>query len=209
MYGFKTSLKLNEIARRSSRWNNAPTVIVEFSALQKAKWNKSTHARRHFIRHRHISRAKCISPIHFADLFHWKKHRLLPMLFHGSPSWTRTNDPAVNSRMLYRLSYWGIWKATKQDLIALWCRHRPIFPGRFQPSIFGTNELNYRVRNGNGWTLIVINTDYVICKVQSTHKLFVLLPHWSVGYINRLPRYIQWWPVADSNRCCRRERPES
>ena len=22
----------------------------------------------------------------------------------GSPSWTRTNDPAVNSRMLYRLS---------------------------------------------------------------------------------------------------------
>ena len=26
----------------------------------------------------------------------------------GSPSWTRTNDPAVNSRMLYQLSYWGI-----------------------------------------------------------------------------------------------------
>ena len=24
---------------------------------------------------------------------------------YGSPSWTRTNDPAVNSRMLYRLSY--------------------------------------------------------------------------------------------------------
>ncbi len=28
--------------------------------------------------------------------------------FCGSPSWTRTNDPAVNSRMLYRLSYRGI-----------------------------------------------------------------------------------------------------
>ena len=27
---------------------------------------------------------------------------------YGSPSWTRTNDPAVNSRMLYRLSYRGI-----------------------------------------------------------------------------------------------------
>ena len=39
------------------------------------------------------------------------------------------------------------------------CRHRPIFPGRFQPSIFGTVELNYRVRDGNGWTLNVINTD--------------------------------------------------
>ena len=37
--------------------------------------------------------------------------------------------------------------------------NRPIFPGRFQPSIFGTVELNYRVRDGNGWTLNVINTD--------------------------------------------------
>ena len=66
----------------------------------------------------------------------------------------------------------------------------PIFPGRFQPSIFGTNELNYRVRNGNGWTLIVINTDYVIYARQALHKLFVLLPT-NVGYINRLPRYIR------------------
>ena len=40
------------------------------------------------------------------------------------------------------------------------CRHRSIFPGRFQPSIFDTNELNYRVRDGNGWTLVVINTDF-------------------------------------------------
>ena len=31
----------------------------------------------------------------------------------GSPSWTRTNDPAVNSRMLYRLSYRGILLAIK------------------------------------------------------------------------------------------------
>ena len=29
--------------------------------------------------------------------------------FYGSPCWTRTNDPAVNSRMLYRLSYWGLF----------------------------------------------------------------------------------------------------
>ena len=67
----------------------------------------------------------------------------------GSPSWTRTNDPAVNSRMLYRLSYRGMFMSAL-----------PIFPGRFQPSIFGANELNYRVRDGNGWTLIAINTDY-------------------------------------------------
>ena len=35
----------------------------------------------------------------------------------------------------------------------------PIFPGRLQPSIVGRNELNYRVRNGNGWTLILISTN--------------------------------------------------
>ena len=32
-----------------------------------------------------------------------QEDRCLPALF-GSPCWTRTNDPAVNSRMLYRLS---------------------------------------------------------------------------------------------------------
>ena len=41
------------------------------------------------------------------------------------------------------------------------CRRRPIFPGRFRPSIVGTEELNYRVRNGNGWTLSVIGTDFI------------------------------------------------
>ena len=39
------------------------------------------------------------------------------------------------------------------------CRHWPIFPIRRQISIFGTAELNFRVRNGNGWTLCVRNTD--------------------------------------------------
>ena len=34
-----------------------------------------------------------------------------------------------------------------------------IFPGRRQPSIFSADELNFRVRYGNGWTLIAISTD--------------------------------------------------
>ena len=34
-----------------------------------------------------------------------------------------------------------------------------IFPGRCQLSIVDRNELNYRVRNGNGWTLILISTN--------------------------------------------------
>ena len=38
----------------------------------------------------------------------------------------------------------------------------PIFPVRLQTSIFGRSELNFRVRNGNGWTLILINTNYLI-----------------------------------------------
>ncbi len=35
----------------------------------------------------------------------------------------------------------------------------PIFPGRLQPSIVGRSELNFRVRDGNGWTLTLINTN--------------------------------------------------
>ena len=42
----------------------------------------------------------------------------------------------------------------------------PIFPGRRQPCIVGRNELNYRVRNGNGWTLILINTNYAILEKE-------------------------------------------
>ena len=40
----------------------------------------------------------------------------------------------------------------------------PIFPGRRQPSIVSRNELNYRVRNGNGWTLALISTNFVVAK---------------------------------------------
>ena len=37
-------------------------------------------------------------------------------------------------------------------------RHLPIFTGRVQPTIFGTSELNFCVRNGNRWGLTVIDT---------------------------------------------------
>ena len=58
--------------------------------------------------------------------------------------------------------------------VRLLCWRRPIFPGGFPPSIFGTIELNYRVRNGNGWTLNVINTNYYapwhIIYIQASKK---------------------------------------
>ena len=37
----------------------------------------------------------------------------------------------------------------------------PIFPGRLQPSIVGRSELNFRVRDGNGWTLALISTNFL------------------------------------------------
>ena len=43
----------------------------------------------------------------------------------------------------------------------------PIFPARLQASIFGRSELNFRVRNGNGWTLALISTNYVVAKSAS------------------------------------------
>ena len=71
----------------------------------------------------------------------------------GSPNWARTSDIMINSHALYRLSYGGIYKS--------W--HLPIFPGRHHPSIFGTIELNFCVRNGNRCTLNVINTNFCFC----------------------------------------------
>ena len=42
------------------------------------------------------------------------------------------------------------------------CWRIPIFPGRLQPSIFGTTELNFCVRNGNRWTLCVNLTNFLL-----------------------------------------------
>ena len=46
----------------------------------------------------------------------------------------------------------------------------PIFPGRRQPSIFGADELNCRVRDGNGWTLTAINTNLLSFEKKSKQK---------------------------------------
>ena len=46
----------------------------------------------------------------------------------------------------------------------------PILPVRHQTSIVGRNELNFRVRDGNGWTLALINTNY--CTVIHSNNLY-------------------------------------
>ncbi len=44
----------------------------------------------------------------------------------------------------------------------------PIFPGRLQPSIVGRSELNFRVRDGNGWTLAPNQHQLLYCSFIST-----------------------------------------
>ena len=48
----------------------------------------------------------------------------------------------------------------------------PIFPGRLQPSIVGRSELNFRVRDGNGWTLALISTNYIATAFAVTTIIF-------------------------------------
>ena len=49
----------------------------------------------------------------------------------------------------------------------------PIFPGRLQPSIVGRSELNFRVRDGNGWTLALISTNYEVYCTFKTKQCII------------------------------------
>ena len=76
------------------------------------------------------------------------------------------------------------------------CWRLPIFPGGCPPSIFGTNELNYRVRDGNGWTLIVISTNseterrFVNCSVIIPQENTIVNPFLKIFLIFRKLFYI-------------------
>ena len=58
----------------------------------------------------------------------------------------------------------------KRLISLLKIRQPPIFPGRLQPSIVGRSELNFRVRDGNGWTLALISTNCCIATVLYSNK---------------------------------------
>ena len=53
----------------------------------------------------------------------------------------------------------------------------PIFPGSRPPSIVGVHELNFCVRDGNRWTLMTINTNY-LCKGLRLNTL--------LGFVNQM-----------------------
>ena len=47
----------------------------------------------------------------------------------------------------------------------------PIFPGSRPPSIVGVHVLNFCVRDGNRWTHMTINTNYIIVQLSLLQSL--------------------------------------
>ena len=97
--------------------------------------------------------------------------------FYVTPSWwpALASPATVVQRDAARVSGpAGRWKTKTAALLGdcFRCWRKPIFPGRHQPSIFGTSELNFRVRDGNGWTLVVINTNCALLFDSS-----ITIPH--------------------------------
>ena len=82
----------------------------------------------------------------------------------GSPSWTRTNDTAVNSRVLYRLSYGGIYRVCT-NWLALFVGFPQCFSG-LQPI-----RLLYRLSYG-GIYRACTNCAYPFCGFSSMHFRF-------------------------------------
>ena len=67
----------------------------------------------------------------------------------------------------------------------------PIFPGRLQPSIVGRIELNFRVRDGNGWTLNLINTNYLLhCTLKTEQRQVIGKALICLHYCRSSPRAI-------------------
>ena len=78
------------------------------------------------------------------------------------------------------------------------CWHWPIFPVRLQTSIFGTGELNFRVRNGNGWTLTVKNTNYIWNNPNDTIN-FNPCQGFSFKRMYFFTSFWNWYTIRDSN----------
>ena len=76
----------------------------------------------------------------------------------------------------------------------------PVFPGRCQPSIVGRSELNYRVRNGNGWTLALISTNFVDTNCALLTSTFGQSSHcFVVSSLRVEQRSPQWRCVGDGD----------
>ena len=54
------------------------------------------------------------------------------------------------------------------------CRQCSIFPGRYQPSIFDDEKLNFRVRDENGWTFSLWSPTMVYLKAIALKYLYII-----------------------------------
>ena len=86
--------------------------------------------------------------------------------FPKGKAWERFRDP--KERPIFLESPWVAYRQKTAVLLddCFQCWRKPIFPGRLQPSIFSAGELNFRVRDGNGWTLAAINTNSFVFAVS-------------------------------------------
>ena len=83
--------------------------------------------------------------------------------------------PAPQHKRKGQEKAFGHEKSSSVKLKSNWSRRRPMFPGGVPPSIFGTVELNFRVRNGNGWILNVIGTGLGDLERFQCYHIFVVL----------------------------------
>ena len=84
--------------------------------------------------------------------------------FQGRCSSLSKHRPSGKAPSSTKEKIWSTGQKKRHAILRVSVLALPIFPGRRQPSIVGRNELNYRVRNGNGWTLALISTNCVVAK---------------------------------------------
>ena len=82
--------------------------------------------------------------------------------FQGRCSSLSKHRPSGKAPSSTKEKIWSAGQKKRHAILRVSVLALPIFPGRRQPSIVGRNELNYRVRNGNGWTLALISTNYLL-----------------------------------------------
>ena len=71
------------------------------------------------------------------------------------------NDPLPLSWYTYCMNGFVLCQYIKKEALSSFIygiRQRPILPGRLQPSTFGTEGLNFCVRDGNRWNPFVMTT---------------------------------------------------
>ena len=71
-------------------------------------------------------------------------------------------------------------------------RQRPTLPGSLPPSTISAEELNFRVRNGNGWILFAIITGYLLldCQLNNAKNLVFTLTLFFLLLLRSSPRPI-------------------